>query len=75
MNPIGIKISNSLLDVMQDGREFESLLGYQYNNLNVVREIRRSISEIYAVRNNPVVCYVANVVQGNINNSIDTISC
>ena len=71
MNPIGIKISNSLLDVMQDGREFESLLGYQYNNLNVVREIRRSISEIYAVRNNPVVCYVANVVQGNINNSID----
>lgn len=56
---------------MQDGREFESLLGYQYNNLDVLREIRRSISEIYAVRNNPVVCYVANVVQGNINNSID----
>ena len=49
MNPIGIKISNSLLDVMQDGREFESLLGYQYNNLDVLREIRRSISEIYAV--------------------------
>lgn len=43
MNPIGIKISNSLLDVMQDGREFESLLGYQYNNLDVLREIRRSI--------------------------------
>ena len=43
----------------------------EYNNLDVVREIRRSISEIYAVRNNPVVCYVANVVQGNINNSID----
>lgn len=63
--------SNSLLDVMQDGREFESLLGYQYNNLDVLREIRRSISEIYAVRNNPVVCYIANVVQGNINNSID----
>lgn len=71
MNPIGIKISNSLLDVMQDGREFESLLGYQYNNLDLVREIRRSISEIYVVRNNPVVCYVANVVKGNINNSID----
>lgn len=71
MNPIGIKISNSLLDVMQDGREFESLLGYQYNNLDLVREIRRSISEIYAVRNNPIVCYVANVVKGNINNSID----
>lgn len=43
MNPIGIKISNSLLDVMQDGREFESLLGYQYNNLDVLREIKSRI--------------------------------
>ena len=46
MNPIGIKVSSSLLDVMQDGREFESLIGYQYNNLDILGEIRRSISEI-----------------------------
>ena len=71
MNPIGIKVSSSLLDVMQDGREFESLIGYQYNNLDILGEIRRSISEIQAVRGNPIVCYVSNVVHNNINNSID----
>lgn len=71
MNPIGIKVSSSLLDVMQDGREFESLIGYQYNNLDILGEIRRSISEIQTVRGNPIVCYVSNVVHNNINNSID----
>lgn len=64
-------ISNSLLDIMKDGNEFESLLGYQYQNLNVVDEIRRSIGEIEATRNNTVLCYVANVIRPNINNSID----
>jgi hypothetical protein len=71
MNGFGIKISSSLLDVMKDGREFESLIGYQYNNLNIVGEIRRSISEISQIRKNPVICYIANVVHSNINNSID----
>ncbi len=32
-------IATSLLDVMKDGREFESLISYQYNNLNIVGEI------------------------------------
>ena len=70
MNP-NINISTSLLDVMKDGREFESLISYQYNNLNIVGEIRRSINEIKATRHNPVLCYIANVVHNNINNSID----
>jgi len=65
------RISNSLLDVMVDGREFESLVGHQYNNLNIVEEIRRSIAEIQDVRNHPAICYISNVVRGNINNSID----
>ena len=64
-------ISNSLLNVMKEGNEFESLLGYQYQNLNFVDEIRRSIGEIETTRNNPVLCYVANVIRPNINNSID----
>ncbi len=71
MNPIKINISNSLLDVMQDGREFESLLGYQYKDLNILNEIRRSILEIHNIRKNPIVCYIANVVRANINNNID----
>lgn len=71
MNSMGIRIATSLLDVMRDGKEFESLIGYQYNNLNIVGEIRRSISEIEQARHRPAICYIANVVHSNINNSID----
>lgn len=68
---MSVKIANSLLDVMRDGKEFESLIGYQYNNLNIVGEIRRSLSEIQNARKRPAICYIANVVHSNINNSID----
>ena len=67
----GISIANSLLDVMEDGREFESLIKYQYSNINIVGEIRRSISEIQSARRIPCICYIANVLHSNINNSID----
>ena len=57
MNNIqGINIANSLLDVMEDGREFESLIKYQYNNLNILGEIRRSISEIQSARKKSCIC-------------------
>ncbi len=60
------------LDVMQDGREFESLLSYQYPNLNIVDEVRRSMAEISSARNGiPCLCYVANVVNSPKGNSID----
>lgn len=72
MNNIqGINIANSLLDVMEDGREFESLIKYQYNNINLLGEIRRSISEIQKARGRSCICYIANVLHSNINNSID----
>lgn len=65
-------ISSSLLDKMEDGREFESLLNYQYENLNFLTEIRRSISEIENIRKVPLVCYIANVVKPrNVPVSID----
>ncbi len=57
------KISSTLLDKMVDGREFESLLNYQYSNLNFLVEIRKSIGEIQSVRKIPLVCYIANVVR------------
>jgi hypothetical protein len=56
-------ITSTLLDKMEDGREFESLLKYQYQNLNFVSELRKSIAEIKAIRNRPIVCYIANVVK------------
>lgn len=60
------------LDVMQEGREFESLLSFQFPNLNLVDEIRRSMGEITSARNGiPCICYVANVVTSSKGNSID----
>lgn len=60
------------LDVMQDGREFESLLSYQYPNLDIVAEIRRSMKEVSDARGGiPCLCYVANVVNSPKGNSID----
>lgn len=62
----------SPLDVMQDGHEYESILNHTYSNLDIVKEIRRSIGEVQQSRNNtPLICYVANVLNGGIGNSID----
>jgi ATP-dependent protease ClpP protease subunit len=63
--------SSTLLDKMVDGREFESLLKYQYQNLNFQTELKKSIAEIKAVRGRQIVCYVANVVKPSQNNSIE----
>lgn len=57
------KLSSTMLDKMIDGREFESLLSYQYQNLDLIGELRKSIKEIEAIRQRPIVCYVANVVK------------
>lgn len=57
---------SSLLDKMQDGREFESLLKYRAVNLDLTSEIRKSLAEIESIRNRPVICYLANVVNQNI---------
>jgi hypothetical protein len=57
------KQSSSLLDVMTDGREFESLLSYQFVNVQLVPEIRRCLNDVSAIRNNPLICYIANVVK------------
>lgn len=55
--------ANSMLAVMKDGREFESLLEYQFDDINIVGEIRECLKEISLIRNRPVICYVANVVR------------
>jgi hypothetical protein len=67
-----IEVATSLLDVMVDGREFESIFNYQYHDLNFIVELRRSIQEIIAIRKRPLVCYVVNVVKPlNTSISID----
>ena len=59
----GKPTSNSMLDVMVDGREFESLVNHQYIDIDIIKEIRRSIREIIDIRQKPLVCYISNVVK------------
>ena len=58
--------ANSLLDVMVDGREFESVLSYSFPAMDIRAELRRSISEIENCRGRPLICVVANVVNPNV---------
>ena len=69
--PRPIPSTSTLLDKMVDGREFESLLNYQYHNLDFIAELRKSIQEIKTLRGRPIVCYVANVVRPSGGNSIE----
>lgn len=73
--PLGIKIpapqGPSPLDVMKEGHEFESLLSYNFSNVDIIAEIRRSINEIETTRGKRTLCYISNVVNGAIGNSID----
>lgn len=55
--------SSTMLDKMVDGREFESLLNYQFVDLDLIAELRKSVNEISSIRMRPLVCYVANVVK------------
>lgn len=74
-NIMGIKIPTpagpSPLDVMKDGHEFESLLSYNFSNVDMLSEIRKCIQEVETARNRRVLCYISNVVNGAIGNSID----
>lgn len=61
--PINQKpISSTVLDKMVDGKEFASLIGYNFVNVNVNAEIQKIISEIELIRERPLVCYIANIV-------------
>lgn len=60
----------SLLDKMEDGVEFESLLRYKAVNVDLASEIRRSLKEISNIRECPTICYVSNIVNSNIQRPI-----
>ena len=52
----------SLLDVMQDGNEYGSLVDVNVPNMNFRDELRRGITEIETIRNHPLIVYAANVI-------------
>lgn len=65
-----IQVTNSLLDIMEDGKEFESILQFKAVNIEITTELRKVIDEIESIRGNPLICYVANVVNTQIKASI-----
>lgn len=56
----------SLLDLMVDGREFESLLGHKNVSVNIVADIKKALTEIGAIRKKPCIAYIANIVNQNV---------
>lgn len=62
-------VTNSLLSVMQDGKEFESILHYRVENLNSV-EIKNAIKEISDITGRYTICYLANAINLNVKANI-----
>lgn len=60
----------SLLDNMEDGREFESLVKHKAVNVDIVAEIRRALNDIKDITKRTIVCYLSNIVNSNIKASI-----
>jgi hypothetical protein len=64
--PILSPESVSFLDVMEDGREFESIIKLKKVNVDLVGEIKRALKDIENIRGRPNIAYMANVVNNGI---------
>ena len=58
--------TDSLIDKMVEGREFESVLKYKAIRMDLKTEIGKAIQNIQTIRNKPLICYLANVVNSRI---------
>lgn len=56
----------SLLDSMEEGREFGSLVKLKNVKIDALTEVRRALKEISDIRKRPVIAYLANVVNPNV---------
>ncbi len=63
--PPGKQLVKSLLDAMEDGREYASLVDCAPQGLNIRDELRRSITEVSVCRDRPLLLYAGNVVTTN----------
>ncbi len=61
--------TDTILGIMKDGREFESILNYDISNINIADELKKSIMLISEKRKRPVVCYIANSINPRITQS------
>lgn len=60
----------SFLDQMEDGKEYVSIVGLNNVNVDLGKELSRAIKEIVDIRKRPSVCYISNVINTNITQSI-----
>ncbi len=64
---------NSLLDAMEDGNEYGSIVSLLPNkNMDIVGEQIRALKEIEKIRGRPCLSYVGNVVSGKEDSGIDS---
>ena len=59
------------LDVMKDGREYESLKDCKGLHFDIATEMQRSLLEIEKARGRHAICYLGNVIKGGIDASIN----
>ena len=60
------KIVSSLLDEMVDGCEYASIVDCFPEKMDFSKEVKRALTAISEIRNRPVICYAANMVNNNI---------
>lgn len=65
---------HSLLDIMVDGREYQSIVGKNVS-IQLDVEMKRALEEIQAIRKRPIICYISNTlnpaIAGKTSLSID----
>ena len=72
-------LGGSLLDLMEDGREYQSIVGKPVS-VDLGAEMKRAMDDIRAIRKRPIICYIANTLNSaiagktplSIDNSDDT---
>jgi ATP-dependent protease ClpP protease subunit len=60
--PLGWKPVTSLLDNMQPGKEYQSILNCVPYNMDMRTEITKSLKEISDIRKRPIIAYVSNML-------------
>lgn len=68
------RVVSSLLDEMVEGREYASIIDCIPDKMDLAGEVKRALTAISDIRERPVVCYAANMVNNNIKSQtgIDT---
>lgn len=61
-------VKASFLDLMQDGREYQSIVG-QNVTVDLGTEMTRAMKDISDIRNRPNLCYIANVLNPIVSNA------